>query len=67
MRTPKSLSVNQWAIICTLRQYPAYKLVENEGAMAERMVARGLLTRMVGQGKYLPTELAYRLFHRRQP
>lgn len=50
---------NQWAVICTIRQEPEYKFIQNERRMADRMERDGLL-RHEGNGRFIVTKAGER-------
>jgi len=59
----KELTINEWSVICTIKQQPHYRFVGMEGEMAERMVDKGLLHRTSKKGEYVVSMKGHQGFY----
>lgn len=58
------LSVDEWAVICTLHQEPDYLFRDSEYRLAQRMAGKGLLTEQAKR-RFIATELGERSYRLR--
>ena len=61
MSKNRTLTNDEWSIICTIRQEPKYRFLQEELAQAKKLEARGLI-QSIGNKRFSVTKLGEEIY-----